>query len=55
MNPDIQPLDPVPIDPPDNTGGGGRRALVNDEADPDASASEAQRLAIDPPDNTGGG
>ena len=52
MNPDIEPLDPIPIDPPDNTGGG-RRALTDDEADPDSS--EAQALAIDPPDNTGGG
>ncbi|HEX7330859.1 MAG TPA: hypothetical protein VF290_05120 [Pyrinomonadaceae bacterium] len=50
MNPDIEPLEP--IDPPDNTGGGGRRA-VTDNTDPDAS--EAQALAIDPPDNTGGG
>lgn len=52
MNPDIQPLEPKPIDPPDNTGGGGRRALV-DDGNPDAS--DPQALAIDPPDNTGGG
>ena len=50
MNPDIEPLEP--IDPPDNTGGG-RRALSDDDSDPDAS--EAQALAIDPPENTGGG
>ena len=51
MNPDIEPLEP--IDPPDNTGGG--RSAINDDADPEASEAQAQRLAIDPPDNTGGG
>ena len=50
MNPDIQPLEP--IDPPDNTGGGGRSSV---DSGGDSDASEAQRLAIDPPDNTGGG
>lgn len=34
------------IDPPDNTGGGGRAVL-----DP----MDAEATAIDPPDNTGGG
>ena len=36
------------IDPPDNTGGGGKEA----ESDVDASTDAR---AIDPPDNTGGG
>ena len=57
MNPDIQPLEP--IDPPDNTGGG-RRALVDNDEDLDASEAQARALGtdpltIDPPDNTGGG
>jgi hypothetical protein len=37
----------VPIDPPDNTGGG--------EADLDPDAASADARTIDPPDNTGGG
>ena len=44
MSPDNEPLDPIPIDPPDNTRTGSA------EADPDAS--EPKVLAIDPPDNT---
>jgi hypothetical protein len=38
----------VPIDPPDNTGGGNEPEL-----DPDTVSADAR--AIDPPDNTGGG
>ena len=47
MSPDDEPLEPIPIDPPDNT-----RTGSSADADPDAS--EAKALAIDPPDNTGG-
>jgi hypothetical protein len=36
--------DPEAIDPPDNTGGGGKADSTDEEA-----------TAIDPPDNTGGG
>ena len=36
--------DPTAIDPPDNTGGGGK-----------ADAEEEESTSIDPPDNTGGG
>jgi hypothetical protein len=43
MSPDNEPLDPIPIDPPDNT---------SPSADADPDASDAQALAIDPPDNT---
>ena len=57
MNPDIKPLEP--IDPPDNTGGGGSR-ITDDDTDPEAREAQARTLAtdpltIDPPDNTGGG
>ena len=34
------------IDPPDNTGGGGKVSL---------DSTEEEAAAIDPPDNTGGG
>ena len=42
MSPENEPLEPIPIDPPDNT--------ATSEAD--AEANEAQAPAIEPPDNT---
>jgi hypothetical protein len=40
---------PLPTDPPDNTGGGGANAGS------DSSPESGDSLATDPPDNTGGG
>ena len=45
MSPDNKPLEPIPIDPPDNTRTG---SLTEEEPD----TSEPKKLAIDPPDNT---
>ena len=42
--------DPLPIDPPDNQGGGGASAT---SVDSDTSTTDA--APIDPPDNQGGG
>ena len=52
MSPDIEPREPTPIDPPDNTRTG---ATNMDEVDPTASEDLAQAApapAINPPDNT---
>jgi hypothetical protein len=45
MSPDNEPLEPIPIDPPDNT-----RTGTNAEAD--LTAGETAPRKIDPPDNT---
>ena len=46
MNPDNQPREPIPIDPPDNTG------TSSTAADTDLTAGETTTRKIDPPDNT---
>ncbi|HEX6047124.1 MAG TPA: hypothetical protein VFZ22_21730 [Pyrinomonadaceae bacterium] len=45
-------LDKVPIDPPDNQGGGNLVAPTSSESD---TVLEPDAAPIDPPDNQGGG
>lgn len=49
-NPDA---DKLPIDPPDNQGGG--NVVAPTSLDPAAAVLEPEAAPIDPPDNQGGG
>ena len=45
---ETDPLEPIPVDPPDTQGGG-------TEADLNPESAAADALAVDPPETQGGG